>query len=139
MPRGDDLDRLQRDLATAERRMMSAAARAAQDALKASVEAGYELRQDVNGKPYKPAKDGHLPQMERSGVLRRAYRYLATAGGAAWLISVIERTGYGQFLRDGTRKMDPRQHIPRPEQPLPASWYARMKAGIDAAVARVWA
>lgn len=137
MARGDDLERLERDLATAERRMMGAASHAASESLRHSVDAGYELRQDVHGKAYKPAKDGHLPPMERSKTLRNAYRFPVIEGLREWLVKIIERTPYGQFLRDGTYKMERRQHVPTPDEPLPPAWFARMKAGIDAAVARV--
>jgi hypothetical protein len=138
MPRGNDLDRLERDLATAERRMMGAAAAAGRESLLESADAGYQERQDVHGKAYLPPKDGHQPPMERSGRLRRAYRVLASAGIGAWLLRLAEDTPYGRFLRDGTHKMEARQHIPRPDEPMPASWAARFKDKVDAAVARVW-
>lgn len=140
MPRGDDLERLVRDMATAERRVMGAAARAVQTSLRESVDAGYQTRTDVNGKTYIPAKDGHLPQMEREGsTLRRAYRYPITEGGRTWFVTIIERTPHGKFLRDGTYKMKPRQHIPMPEDALPPSWAANMKTSVDSSVARVMA
>lgn len=140
MPRGDDLERLVRDMTTAERRVMSAAARAVQTSLRESVDTGYQTRTDVNGKTYIPAKDGHLPQMEREGsTLRSAYRYSITEGGRTWFVTIIERTPYGQFLRDGTPKMKPRQHIPKPEDALPQSWFANMKIAVDSSVSRVMA
>ena len=118
--------------------MMGAAARATQASLRASVDSGYAKRQDINGVTYIPAKDGHLPQMERQGsTLRRAYRYPVTEGGRTWLITILERTAYGQYLRDGTPKMQPRQHIPKPAQALPPSWMADMKSAIDSSVASV--
>lgn len=118
--------------------MMSAAVRAGQESLRASVDSGYDNRVDVHGVTYIPAKDGHLPQMERAGsTLRRAYRYAVTEGGRTWLITIRERTAYGEFLRDGTPKMKPRQHIPKPEEALPPSWAANMQTSIDSSVTRV--
>lgn len=88
----------------------------------------------MQGKPYLLPKDGHLPPMERSGALRRGYRYSVAAGALYWLIRVIERTPYGKYLRDGTPKMAPRQHIPRPGESIPARWDARIRPAIEGAV-----
>jgi hypothetical protein len=137
MPRGDDLDRMIADLHTAPRRVMGAATSALQGAMRASVELGYKTRTDVNGKPYIPAKDGHLPQMERSGALRASYSYTAhpSASGDA---SVTARSSvprdYDEHLRDGTSKMEARQHLPRPGEPVPARWDAAIRPAIAGAV-----
>lgn len=135
MPRGDDLDRLVRNVTTAERRVLGAAARAVQTSLRKSVDSGYETRTDVNGRTYIPAKDGHLPQMERSGRLRRSYRYSIKSGAGVYTVIVSENTGYGEYLRDGTAKMQPRRHIPQPGAPMPADWEARARAALAPAVA----
>jgi hypothetical protein len=137
MPRGDDLAQLVRNVATAERRVMGAAARATRDALRESVDAGFAQGHDVHGKSYPAPKDGHSPPMVRSGRLRAAYRYRIGEGTGAWTVTIAEATDYGQYLRDGTWKMDARQHLPRPEQPLPAAWLALMQQRVDAAVVRV--
>lgn len=139
MPRGDDLAQLVRNVTTAERRVMGAAARATRDVLREQVEAGFAQGHDVHGKPYKLPKDGHTPPMVRKGYqgLRGAYRFPITEGGPVWLVHVVERTGYGQYLRDGTWKMDPRQHIPKPEEAVPAAWDAKIQPAQLAAVNRV--
>ena len=137
MPRGDDLAQLVHNVTTAERRVMGAAARATRDVLREQIDAGFAQGHDVHGKAYKPAKDGHTPPMVRSGKLRAAFRYRIGEGSGTWTVTIAEATDYGQYLRDGTWKMDPRQHILLPDQPLPASWLAAMKVKVDAAVARV--
>lgn len=136
MPRGSDLDRLVRSLDTAETRVMGGAARAVQGALKQLVDAGYAKSRDVKGKPYIPPKDGHRPPMIRSGKLRGAYRYAIHTGALLWRVTVGEDTTYGEYLRDGTSKMEPRQHIPRPGEPLPSAWDAKVQRDLSAAVQR---
>lgn len=139
MPRGDDLAQLVRNVTTAERRVMGAAARATRDALRESVDAGFAQSHDVHGKPYPAPKDGHAPPMIRSGRLRGAYRYTIGEGMSAWTVTVSEDTGYGQYLRDGTWKMKPRQHMPQPDQSLPAAWLALVQSRVDVAVTQAMA
>lgn len=129
--------RMRQDLATAKRRVMGAAARATQTALRVATDRGYDERIDVQGKPYLRPKDGHMPPMERTRTLRRAYRYPIIEGAVLWLVKIIERTPYGQYLRDRTPKMDARQHIPKPDEAPPQRYDAAIRSGIDAAVRRV--
>jgi len=137
MPHGSDMTRMRQDLATAQRRVMGAAARAAQGSLRAAVDSGYSERVDVKGAAYLRPKDGHLPPMERTGTLRRAYRYLISEGAGRWFVRIVERTKYGEYLRDGTAKMAPRQHIPKPQESLPQRWQRLMEAAIQGAVQRL--
>lgn len=133
MPTGSDMARMRQDLATARRRVLAVCARATQKALQQATDAGYQERVDVNGKPYKPAADGSLPPMERSGDLRRAYRYPIADDSLS--VKIIERTTYGQYLRDSTPKMDARQHIPKPEERLPPRYDRAVSEGQAKAVA----
>ena len=137
MSTGNDMARMRQDLATARRRVMGASARAAQQVLRAAVDSGYSERVDVQGKPYLRPKDGHMPPMERTGTLRRAYRYLISEGSSRWLVRIIERTPYGQYLRDGTPHMQPRQHIPKPQEALPRRWQRMLDGAVQAAVGRL--
>jgi hypothetical protein len=134
MPRGADMDRMITALSTAPARVMQAAAVATEGAVRRAVQSGYETRRDVYGATYQPAKDGHLPQMQRTGTLRNAYRYSITAGVVAWLVRVSEGTSYGQYLRDGTPKMKARTHIPQPAAPMPTGWDLRIRRALDAAM-----
>lgn len=136
MSRGSDMDRLRRNLRAAPERIRSTATKAVLSALEKSVDSGYKTRTDVNGRPYLPPKDGHMPPMERTGELRKGYAYSAMAGALYILIKVVEYTKYGRYLRDGTPKMEPRQHIPRPFEALPPSWAARIQAGLGEAMRR---
>ena len=139
MPRGDDLTQLVRNVTTAERRVMSAAARVTKDVLREMVDAGFAQGRDVHGAAYKPAKDGHTPPMVRSGKLRGAYRYAVQGGGSFLRVRVAENTDHGKFLRDGTWKMDPRKHLPQPAESMPAAWDARERAALAVAVPRAGA
>lgn len=134
MPRGDDLERLIRNVTTAERRVMGAAARATRDVLRESVDAGFARGHDVHGAAYKPAKDGHAPPMVRSGRLRGDYRYTITGGGSFYRVRVGENTEHGKYLRDGTWKMEARKHLPQPGEPMPSAWDARERVALTAAV-----
>lgn len=134
MPRGNDLERMQRDLSTAQRRVMGVAARAVEASLRESIDQGYQTGTDVNGKAYLPPKDGHLPPMIRSGKLRRAYRYSILIGALVYTIRASENTEHGEYLRDGTGKMRPRQHIPQPGSAMPAAWDSRARLAVTAAV-----
>ncbi len=136
MPRGSDLDRLVRSLDTAETRVMGGAARAVQGALEQLVDAGYAKSRDVQAKPYLLPKDGHRPPMIRSGKLRGSYRYAIHTGALLWRVTVGEDTEYGEYLRDGTSKMKPRQHLPRPSEPLPPAWDAKVQRSVGAVVQR---
>lgn len=137
MSTGNDMARMRQDLTTARRRVMGVSARAAQQVLRVAVDSGYAERVDVQGKPYLRPRDGHLPPMERTGRLRSAYRYLISEGASQWLVTVLERTPYGQYLRDGTTKMQPRQHIPKPQESLPRRWQRMLDGAIQSAVARL--
>ena len=134
MARGDDLERLVRNVTTAERRVMGAAARATRDVLRESVDAGFAQSHDVHGKPYPAPKDGHAPPMIRSGKLRRSYRYTITVSGSVYRVRTSENTDYGEYLRSGTHKMAARQHLPQPGEPMPAAWDARERVALTAAV-----
>jgi hypothetical protein len=134
MPRGKDLDKMIGKLDKAGPRVMSAAAVAVAASLRASVDAGYVRRKDVNGKTYIPAKDGHLPQMERSGLLRQSYE-TRIAGSGDKEVTIGEDTSYGEYLRDGTWKMAPRQHIPRPGEAMPPAWDRNAQRAIGKVVA----
>lgn len=134
MPRGDDLTQLVRNVTTAERRVMGAAACVTKDVLREMVDAGFAQGHDVHGAAYKPAKDGHTPPMVRSGRLRAAYRYTIQGGGSFLRVRVAENTDYGKYLRDGTWKMDPRKHLPQPGETIPAAWDARLRATLAVVV-----
>lgn len=136
MPHGSDMDRLARDLASAPERAIGAAASAAQKALKVAVDSGYRDRKDIHGKTYIPAKDGHLPQMDRTGKLKGSYNYDIRRDSRGATIRVSEDTSYGQYLRDGTEKMKPREHIPKSGDPMPARWDALVRPAIERAIKR---
>lgn len=148
MPRGSDMDKLLRGLDAAPERLMDSAATATASALRASADAGYRTRRDVHGKAYALPKDGHRPPMQRTGTLRRDYGTEIQAAGADRKVTLRTDTdaktgrAYDEYLRDGTAKMEPRQHIPKPGEAMPASWDARAKRDQDAAVQkegrRVW-
>lgn len=143
MPRGSDMERLLQNLRTAPDRVMDAATTATVKALKKSVDSGYEQRRDVNGKRYIPAKDGHMPQMERTGTLRNGYDYQTGENGNDRVIRVSTNTDaetgrpYDEYLRDGTPKMAAHKHIPRPGDPMPTAWDARVKTAQAAAIRRL--
>jgi len=134
MPRGTDMARLRQDLATAGARLMSAAAGVVRDVLDASIDGGFRQGRDVYGRAFKPAKDGHLPPMIRSGKLRRAIKVEIVPSPAEWLVTASEDTDYGQYLRDGTFKMDQRRFIPAQTEALPAAWDRRIQSGLRRAV-----
>jgi hypothetical protein len=129
------MDRMVRDLRTASDRLMTATTKAAVKGLRAAVDSGFTQRVDVHGRKYIPAKDGHLPQMQRTGNLRRSYRYGVGENAQGTKIKVSEDTEYGDKLRDGA-KMAPRQHMPQPDDPMPPRWDARVRPAIDAAIRR---
>lgn len=133
MPPGTDLDRLRNTLQTAPKRVMGAAARASRSALARSIDLGFQQHVDIHGKPYPIPKSGGTP-LERTERLRKAVRVDVLPGTDTWQVRAREETPYGVFLRDGTDRMEPRQWIPRPDEPLPALWDARQRAAIDRAV-----
>lgn len=133
MPTGNDLDRLRTALTTAPKRVMGAAARASRSALVRSIDLGFLNGTDIHGKPYPVPKSGGTP-LERTDTLRKAVKVDVVPGRDTWQVRAHEETPYGVFLRDGTDKMQPRQWIPRPDEPLPSLWDARQRAAIDRAV-----
>ena len=130
MPRGTDMARLRQNLATADARLMSAAAGVVRDVLDTSIDGGFRQGRDVYGRAFKPAKDGHLPPMIRSGKLRRAVTVAVVPSPGDWLVRVVEDTDYGQYLRDGTYKMDQRRFIPTEGEALPKAWDRRIESGL---------
>lgn len=133
MPTGSDLDRLRAYLVTAPARVMSVAARASRSALARSIDLGFQQGVDIHGKPYPAPKSGGTP-MEQTDKLRRAIKVDVIPGADVYRVRAHEETPYGIFLRDGTPKMDPRQFIPKPDEPLPSLWDARQRAAIERAV-----
>lgn len=127
--------RLRQDLTTADARLMSAAAGVVRDVLDASIDGGFRQGRDVYGRAFRPAKDGHLPPMIRSGKLRRSIKVEIVPSPSDWLVTAAEDTDYGQYLRDGTFKMDQRRFIPGQTEPLPASWDRRIQSGLRRKVA----
>lgn len=134
MPRGSDMARLRHDLTTAGQRLMAASAAVVRDVLDSSIDGGFRQGRDVYGRPFRPAKDGHLPPMMRSGKLRRAVKVEIVPSLSDWLVTASEDTDYGQFLRDGTFKMDQRRFIPGQQEALPPSWDRRIQSGLRRAV-----
>lgn len=133
MPTGTDLERLRRDLLTAPKRLMGASARASMAALARSIDLGFANHTDIHGRPYPTPKSGGVP-MEKTGHLRSAIKVAILPGADAYRVKAIETTPYGVFLRDGADRTTPRQFIPRPDEPLPASWDARQRAAMEHAV-----
>lgn len=72
--------------------------------------------------------------MERTGHLRKTVQVDAIRGTDTYKVRAHEETPYGVHVRDGTPKMDPRQWIPRQDEPLPSLWDARQRAAIERAV-----
>lgn len=142
MAKGADMDRLIAGLEVAPQRLMDAAADATAASLRASADRGYQRRQDVNGRRYPRPKDGHMPPMERTGTLRSSYQTDIAPHGDDRTVTLREGTDYGQFLRDGTSKMEPRKHIPAPADNMPPTWDQGARRAQDRAVAqegrRVW-
>jgi hypothetical protein len=134
VPTGNDIERLRGDLATAPQRVMRAAAGAARSALARGIDQGFARRVDIHGKPYPEAKDRPGAPMDRTGTLREAIRVDVQPGLDAFKVRAHEETSYGVHLRDGTPSMQARQFIPRPEEPLPAAWDARVRGAIQGAI-----
>lgn len=101
------------------------------------VEQGFKRRSDPYGVAWLPALDGHLPQLERSGSLRRGYKFSART--TPYGISIVvyntatradsdrkRRSGgdvrYWTFLQSGTANMEARKQTIDPDKPLPDDW-----------------
>jgi len=119
MPRGTDLQRLRSRCITAERRVMQGCARALVPVLSAELDREFRQGVDINGKPFLPPKDGHVPPMVRSGTLRRSITVSARASLRGWVVRLQSDTDYDHFLRDGTSRMQARRFMPRPGDPVP--------------------
>ena len=86
--------------------------------------------------------------MQRTGTLRNDYSTEIRPSGGDREVTLRTDTeaktgrAYDEYLRDGTAKMAPRQHIPKPGEVMPASWDARVRRAQDSAVqkegARIW-
>jgi len=133
MPRGDDIQRLTSFLQTAENKLMGAAAQGVKTGLERCFVDSFAQARDVNGKAFRRPKDGHSPPMFRTGALMNAIVGGVTIG-PGWNVTASEETDYGKFLRDGTSKMDARQFIPKPAQPLPVAWDRKVRAEMDRAL-----
>lgn len=136
MPRGTDIQRLRSRCVTAERRVMQGCVRALVPVLAAEIDREFRQGVDVEGKPFLPPKDGHLPPMVRSGALRRSIAVSARASFSRWVVRLSSSTDYDQFLRDGTGKMQARRFIPRPGDPVPPAMDALIQRTVQRVVAR---
>lgn len=103
-------------------RLMPQIARACADGLQAAAAWGFVSRRDIYGRPYQVPRDGHLPPMERSGALRSSYVAGPRRQGGAWEGVLRNPQPHADWLRSGTPRMDPREHMPSPGQTLPPRW-----------------
>ena len=88
--------------------------------LPALIEAEFNSRSGPDGSTWKPAEDGHLPQMERTGKLRGGYKFSAKTNGETVTVSCTNLQAYWWYLQEGTNTIEARKQFP--DDGLPDSW-----------------
>lgn len=102
---------------------------------------GFVRGVDINGKRYQLPKDAYKygPPMIRTGELRESYLARVQRAGGSTQIVFYNVRPYAEYLRSGTYKMDPRQHMPKPGEAPPPDLHAAFERVGETAMARYWA
>jgi len=87
----------------------------------ALMQAQFASRSGPDGVTWKPAKDGHLPQMERTGKLRAGYKFSARHNKDGIVVSCTNLQAYWWYLQEGTPTIEPRKQFPD-DGDIPYEW-----------------
>lgn len=96
----------------APKKVLNQMAAAGKTIFEEMVEECFAKRSDPYGKPWAPAKDGHLPQLERSGQLKDGFLVKLVDTGLQKSVAIYNAQFYSVYLQKGTQKMEPRKVVP---------------------------
>lgn len=142
----DPLEALASALEGCHRRVMADATQGIAAAGLRRLDQGFIRSVDIAGKRYQLPKDAYKygPPMIRTGKLRGGYLVrvngVATGNRITFYnpVSYADHLIYGTKNKDGSEKMAPRQHMPKPEEAPPADLDRAFERAGQEALERYW-